>query len=258
MTITVSMAYWHAAPYVERAVRSILEQTYTDLRLVVIGDGDRPPLDGIDDSRLTVLTLDENRGPYFCDAVVMAACDTEWFTIHAADDWSDPGRLSRLMEHAHGYDAVFGGSLQHRGRNVRRRRTRFDEAGDELKHVGSIATGIYRTEALRRIGAWPHPDFRVAYDTMLVHLVLRALRWTHVRGEYGYHRIWRPDSLTNAPTTGLGSDFRAEVVARRDALWREVIAAPVEEWPRILTPSIYARLQVDAEADYVRRRESAA
>ncbi len=245
------MAYWHAGPYVEKAVRSILDQTYRDLRLVVIGDGEAPSI-AITDERLTVLTLEENRGPYFCDAVVLSACQTEWFSIHAADDWSDKGRLAALMARADGYDAVFGGSLQHHGPRVKRRRTRFPQAGDELRHVGSIATGIYRTESLRRIGAWPHPDFRVAYDTMFVHLVLRALRWVQVPNEYGYHRLWRDDSLTKAPETGLSSPFRAATVARRDALWRQTIANPVELWPQILTPSAGMAAQVQAEAARLR------
>jgi Glycosyl transferase family 2 len=249
--ITVSMAYWHCAAYIERAVHSILEQTHRELRLVVIGDGEHvPPLPT--DPRLVVLDLPVNRGPYYCDAVALAACGTEWFTIHAADDWSEPDRFARLLAASRGVDAVFGGSLEHRGDWVRRRPTGFDHAGDELRHVGSIATGIYRTEALRRVGG-PHPEYRVVYDTMMVHLVLRALAWRHVDDEFGYHRVVRADSLTRSPATGLDSAYREGFRERRDALWDRVIARPVEEWPELLRPA--ADVLASVERDAARLRE---
>lgn len=250
MTITVSMAYYGCARYVDRAVRSILDQTHRDLRLVVVNDGDRTPRLP-SDPRLTLLNLSENRGPYFCDAVVLAACDTEWFTIHAADDWSEPDRLERLLAASDGYDAVFGGSIEHSGSSVRPRPTRFHRAGNRPRHVGSIATGIYRTDALRRIGG-PHPDFRVAYDSMMVNLVIRALRWRHLPDEFGYHRIIRRDSLTRSPATGLQSEYRARFKAARSVLWNRVIAAPVEDWPEILAPSAAMAAAVEREAERLR------
>lgn len=257
-SLTVSVAYWRCPEHVGRAVESILAQTYRDLRLVVVGDGEPVPALP-SDPRLVVLDLGTNRGPYYCDAVVLAACDTPWFTIHAADDWSDPDRFERLLGAADGVDAVFGGSLQHDGERVERRPVRFHKMTDELRHVGSIATGVYRTEALRRVGG-PHPDFRVTYDTMMVHLVWRGLRARHLPDEFGYHRVVRPDSLTRNPETGLNSDFRRQVRRRRDALWQRVIAAPVGDWPAVLAPAPETAAAVARDAERLRalQREAVA
>lgn len=252
MTLTVSMAYFNCREVVGKAVSSVLGQTYQDLRLVVVNDGDEPP-QLPDDPRLTLLNLETNRGPYYCDAVVLAACDTEWFSIHASDDWSDSPRFQTLMDASDGYDVVWGGSIHHKWNTKAPRRVDFRMASREnvLLHRGSIATGIFRTEAIRRIGG-PHPEFRVAYDTMMVHLLCRAHRWTHIRGEYGYHRVWREGSLTQAPETGMHSPLRNENWVRRDALWRDVIARPMEEWPALLAPSPEMAAQVAHDAKRLR------
>lgn len=230
MTLTVAMPYFGAPGLVGKAARSILEQTHHDLRLIIIGDGEHPSL-SVSDPRLVVYTLPENRGTYFAQAVALAACDTEWFSIHAADDWSEPDRFSRLLAHGDEVDAVFGGSVQHSGQHQRIRPTRFDQAGDRPRHVGSVATGIYRTEAVKSLGWWSHPEFRVAYDSMMVNLVIRHLRWVHVPDEFGYHRVIRADSLTRSPRTGLHSRYRLEASQRRAELWDSFKDAPAQMQP---------------------------
>lgn len=219
------MPYWGCPELVEQAARSILEQTHRDLRLVVIGDGENPPLT-VTDSRLTVYTLPENRGTYFAQAVALAACDSEWFSIHAADDWSEPDRFARLLARGEGVDAVFGGSVQHQGRHVTLRPAKFELGGDRPRHVGSVATGIYRTQAVKALGWWSNPEFRVGYDSMMVNLVLRHLRWVHVPAEFGYHRVIRADSLTRSPRTGLNSRYRRQASQRRAELWDMFKDAP--------------------------------
>lgn len=256
MTLTVSMAYWRCQPTVNLAVSSVLDQTYRDLRLVLVNDGDIPPqLEPRlrDDPRLTVLNLTENRGPYYCDAVVLAACDTEWFSIHASDDWSTPERFATLMAASDGYDIVWGGSIHHRHGQTEQRPVDFQTAATEevLLHRGSIATGIFRTEAIRRIGA-PHPEYRVAYDTMMVHLLCRAHRWRHLPDEFGYQRVWRRGSLTKSPETGMHSPLRAANRARRDELFARVIAAPMKDWPALLAPSPEMAEQVERDAQRLR------
>jgi glycosyltransferase involved in cell wall biosynthesis len=256
VTLTVSMAYWRCEQTVNLAVSSVLNQTFTDLRLVLVNDGDRPPdlLPELrSDPRLTVLNLEANRGPYYVDSVVLAACDTEWFSIHASDDWSTPERFETLMAASDGFDVVWGGSIHHRHGLTEQRPVDFALAATEdvLLHRGSIATGVYRSEAIRRAGA-PHPDFRVAYDTMMVHLLCRAHRWRHLPDEFGYQRVWRRGSLTKSPATGMHSPLRTECRARRDALFSRVIAAPQEEWPALLAPSPEMAAQVESDAQRLR------
>lgn len=251
--ITVVVPYYAAAGFVDLAVRSILSQTYRDLRCVVIGDGETPPVEYMRDPRLVIYTLPQNHGTYYATAVALAACDTEWFSIHAADDWSERDRFARLITESDDVDVVFGGSVEHRGDRVSPRPVRFRKAGQRPVHVGSIATGIFRTEALRAFGWWAQPEYRVGYDSMMVNLALRVLRWRHIPGEYGYHRVIRGDSLTRDPATGIGSKYRHKSNVRRDALWNRVVAAPQDQWPALLAPSPELAVQVAADAERLRK-----
>jgi len=228
VTLTVIVPFHGAPELLGPCVASLLRQTYRDLRVVVIADGaDVPPLPG--DPRLAVYRLPHNRGVYFAQAVGLAACDSAWISIHAHDDWSEPDRFARLMQYATAdVDAVFGGSVEHRGGAVRRRATRFERGGRRPRHIGSIATGVFRTEAVRGLGWWSHPDFRVGYDSMMTNLVVRHLRWVQVPDEFGYHRVVRSDSLTRSAATGLQSAYRTASSSRRAELWNAYADRPAE------------------------------
>jgi glycosyltransferase involved in cell wall biosynthesis len=238
MTLTVAIPYFDCPTLVGRAVGSILGQTYRDLVCVVIGDGQDPPLGDVDNERLVVYRLPENRGTYFAQQVALMACGTEWFSIHAADDWSDAERFEQLMAAAgDDVDVVLGGSIQHSGGRSERRSVKLWKAGHRPRHVASIATAVVRTAAVQAFGWWSQPEFRVTFDSMMVNLAVRALRWKHVADEFGYHRVVRADSLTRAPSTGLRSEYRRQANARRAELWNRVIAAPRGDWPAILAPA---------------------
>ncbi|WP_143659105.1 hypothetical protein [Streptomyces sp. SA15] len=54
--------------------------------------------------------LPVNGGRYFADAVTLEACDTEWFAVHDADEWSEPeADLLLLPVVAHGHGARSSG-----------------------------------------------------------------------------------------------------------------------------------------------------
>ncbi|HYI66377.1 MAG TPA: glycosyltransferase family A protein [Candidatus Limnocylindrales bacterium] len=225
--ITVAVPFAGAAHLLPKAVNSLLEQTYRPLRVVVVADGeDAPPLP--DDPRLTVYRLPENRGAYFAQAVALAACESEWFTIHGADDWSDPDRLERLLAAGDDVDAVFGGSVFHRGDSTKRAHPRYADGGQSSGHVGLSAAGIFRTAAVQAFGFWSHPEFRVSWDSMMINLVIRHLRWRHLTGEFGYHRVVRDGSLTQSPTTGLRTPYRRAAQGRRAELWTRYADHPAD------------------------------
>jgi len=230
-TITVTMPYHGSPTTIERAVSAVLTQTHDDLRLVVVNDGDTatppwPHLADIDDDRLVRFDLPCNRGRYFADAVTLAACDTEWFAVHDADDWCEPDWLARLLAAAEAgsLDAVFSAQVCHGldGRTRIERVGRLDCAGPRLRFVASHH-GLYRTQALRRAGGY-HPGFRVSYDTLVVNLMVLTGRAGAVDKPL-YHRVARPGSLTTAETSGLGSPHRADSHARLAALYDAARAA---------------------------------
>ena len=64
-SVSVVMAAYQHARFVERAVRSVLEQSIDDLELIAVDDGstDGTPdiIAGIDDDRIKLVRLGENR-----------------------------------------------------------------------------------------------------------------------------------------------------------------------------------------------------
>lgn len=206
MTIAVAMPYFGCPDLVGRAVDSVLRQTLRDLVLIVVGDGETPPLRCLD-SRLVVMTLPKNRGPYFAQQVVLAANPFRSYAPHAADDWSDPDHLERLS--AMGGSAVLTGAVWfHTGARV-------------ILHTAPYEVGLFATERLRSLGGH-NPAERIGQDTLMMRL-LRLTGPVRVTTHPTYHRVRRKGSLTTHPTTGHGSRVRNEMRARNRAVYRKAV-----------------------------------
>lgn len=240
--VTVSIPFHGAPQLLRRAVDSILQQTYTHLRVIVVNDGDAPPwrwLADINDPRLTCFGLPVNRGRYFADAVVLNATDDPFFLIQDADDWSEPRRLEKLLrllraEHAVGavsnqYHHTLAAHLAVRVHNIV---SDLHQPLDSSFRHRAYHIGLFRTDALRAIGGYYH-GFPVGSDTLLVNFLLMVGRIAGV-SEPLYHRLARPDSLTHAPATGMSSRLRREVT---DHL-RQMYAVAFDAYTRYLAGEI--------------------
>jgi hypothetical protein len=216
-TVLVAISYYGVPDLIGRAVDSALGQTYSDLRVVVVGDGDRPPLEPRD--RLTVYSYPENRGAYFAIQVALLANPYPWFAPLGADDYLDPTHVEKLM--AVGHDAVATGAVWWESVDVAMtpnedggKGTVTERAGTRVKDKpAGYEVGVFRTDRLRAIGGY-NPAERLSQDSLLLRLLEQTgeLRMTH---EPTYHRVVRPGSLMFAPETNARSD------ARREA-WRRV------------------------------------
>jgi glycosyltransferase involved in cell wall biosynthesis len=115
--VTVLMAVYDPPPeMLAQALHSIRRQTFADFELLIVDDGSRNPeiRDGLDrrarlDPRIRIaeephrgLTASLNRG--------LALARGTWIARQDADDWSDPSRLERQVEHfrAHPETTVLG------------------------------------------------------------------------------------------------------------------------------------------------------
>jgi hypothetical protein len=194
------------------AVESVLTQD-VDLQLVIVNDGNSPnavrttlgPL--ATDRRITILDLPTSRGRYFCDALVYSSTTSPLFTIHDADDFSEPGRYARMIGllESSGADVVAGGVTHHWMSG------KMDETPPRLPHSSDLRTlhpwnlcAIYRRPALKGL---MRPDFRVGYDTLLAHILARTATVVLDR-TCDYHWVQREGSLMTSPETAPGSPIR--------------------------------------------------
>lgn len=212
MTTLVCIPYFGCPDLIEKCVRSVLTQTERDIHVLVVGDGQTPPLH-VSDSRLEVYVLPENRGPYFAQQVALLASPHRWYAPIGADDWVEPDHLARLF--AVGGDAVITGAVWFH-----------DRAGAVKIHEAGYEVGLFATSRLLALGGH-NPAERMGQDTLMIRLLRLTgeLRATH---RPTYHRVKRAGSLMSSPLTGPGSALRNEMRARN----REVYAT-ARRLPRI-------------------------
>ena len=102
--VSVVMACYNAERWVEAAIRSALDQSLTDLELVVVNDGSTDgtahllSIAAAADSRVRVLSK-PNTGLSDSLNVGMRAARGEWIARLDADDLAEKGRLQAQMDH---------------------------------------------------------------------------------------------------------------------------------------------------------------
>ncbi len=97
--VSVIMPVWNTADHVGAAVRSVLDQGWRNLELILVDDAStdgsievaRQAADG--DPRLQVLRQSSRRGPYVARNRALTAATGRWIAFHDADEWAHPDRL---------------------------------------------------------------------------------------------------------------------------------------------------------------------
>lgn len=101
--VSVLMAAWNAEATVAMAVRSVLNQSWRNLELLVVDDASTdhtwPILNRLaqDDPRLRIWRNPINAGPYLSRNVALSQARGQWITGHDADDWAHPERIARQV-----------------------------------------------------------------------------------------------------------------------------------------------------------------
>lgn len=258
--LTISMPFFNTGPeYVRKAANSLTNQTFEDFRLVLVNDGGGPEvwddLSDLDDERIVKFDLKRNSGRYYADAVVLRATDTEWFTVHDSDDYSESSRLEEMFSVSDGKEVVFAGHTHDTAKGERAFLPDIESGMNVLNQRGfrgvpphmTNHTALWSTQAINRIGG-PHPEWRIAYDTVMVALAVMRLDWT-ISKNVGYHVVERENSLTRNKDTGIGSRDRNRAGSRITILWRQIYRIPDEELAKKLAPSkkTIDRLNEDSE-----------
>lgn len=107
-TVSVVIAHYNAASTVRETLRSILEQTVTDIEVLVIDDGSRVaplPEDLPEDPRLIVRRLPSNGGYAHVTNLALDAVHGEWVVFVDADDVIEPTYLEVMLDAGRAADA---------------------------------------------------------------------------------------------------------------------------------------------------------
>lgn len=236
-SVVAAVPHYRCRRYIRKAVVSLLEQTHRDIMVVVVNDGDPDPpwpeLADITDPRLRRFELSGNYGLYFAYALVVDATDREFLLVQDADDWSVPQRLSTLLAKARDESAFAALSAQYAYRDGSADPPETVRYGKLLDAPVSRAFqfrgahhGLFRIDALRGIGGY-YGGLRVEYDTLVVGL-LHLMGGVCYVDEPLYHRVIRPESLTQARETGRASLFRLRCRETVHRMYEEVFDGRAE------------------------------
>ena len=113
MTISVIMANYQGAAYLDAAIASVLRQTHEDLELLVADDASTDGSAEIltrwqgRDKRVVPLLSDRNQGAAAARNRCLAAARGDWIAVVDSDDLLHPDRLRRMLSVARDRNAAF-------------------------------------------------------------------------------------------------------------------------------------------------------
>ena len=102
--VTVIMSAFRPGPEILTSVRSILDQSWTNVELIVVDDASGPEYAGILDHiaqldpRVQILIQPENGGTYRARNHALTVARGEFITFQDSDDWSHPERIERQVK----------------------------------------------------------------------------------------------------------------------------------------------------------------
>lgn len=95
--VSVIMPAYNCGPFIEKAIRTILDQTFTDFELIVCDDGSRDDTykvaQSINDKRIRLYRNETNKGYLWTYNFLLTLTTAPLITCQDADDWCEPTRL---------------------------------------------------------------------------------------------------------------------------------------------------------------------
>jgi len=105
-SVSVIMSAYNTETYIERCLKSVLQQSFTDLELIVVNNGSTDGTGSViheyaqKDSRVFVIDLEQNIAPSSALNMAMDRADGEYLCVIDSDDWIEQDMLTTLYSRA--------------------------------------------------------------------------------------------------------------------------------------------------------------
>jgi glycosyltransferase involved in cell wall biosynthesis len=100
--VSVIMPTYNTIKYIQQAIDSVLQQSYTNLELIIVNDGSTDKTHELihaqSDKRIKYFELEKNRGRGYARNYAISKCLGEYIAVSDADDISLPQRLKLQVE----------------------------------------------------------------------------------------------------------------------------------------------------------------
>jgi glycosyltransferase involved in cell wall biosynthesis len=204
--VSVIMTAYNVEGYIETAARSILQQSYRNLELIIVDDcsTDSTPelLKRLEawDPRVKIILKATNDGTYVSKNMGLLQSSGEYIALQDSDDWSHPDRLAKSIAVLLKRPDIVGLTT-----DWLRMTTEGDiviKAGGQISHLCCISL-VFRRSAMEKVGFFD--SVRIAADLEFIQRLglsygvnaVPRLRWPLLFGRS------RSDSLTASEEFGL-------------------------------------------------------
>lgn len=212
--VTVIMPAWNAQDTVEFAARSILNQTWQPLELIIVDDASSDSTWSflkqlvVEDSRVKILRNKVNVGPYVSKNIALMIASGDYVTGHDADDWAHPERIQNHMAEIIGSDVELSASLGYMLRITPEKEiTKFGDADTNFCLDGAVRLAsiscMFRTSELReRLGFWDSVRFGADSEMIGRAMAFYGGQFAQLK-QIGMICLDLETSLTNDPIHGI-------------------------------------------------------
>ncbi|MEW9669826.1 glycosyltransferase family 2 protein [Ammoniphilus sp. 3BR4] len=235
--LTVVIPSYNRAEFIERAIRSVLSQTYKNWKLLIVDDASTDDTEKriepyLKDNRIRFIALDKNVGISHVMNRALEEVDTEAFVQLDSDDWLDRDALrqfSKAMKR-NPQAALYYGNVrmwveQKNGRLKQFKTVRHRQFHTKYQFLCYMTYMLhprcYRTEAVRNAGAWEtndEYDGRFMEDRRMV-MKLIERHPVHWINKTLYNRIKHRQQLTNKEAFRIRNQLRKDLVNHSLRSW---------------------------------------
>jgi glycosyltransferase involved in cell wall biosynthesis len=214
--VSVLIAAYNSADTIGWAVRSILNQTWKNLEVLVVDDASTDDTWSLacelarQDPRVSVLRNSRNVGPFVSRNRAIPLVSGHFITGHDADDWAHPQRIERQIERIDATPTAVGiASMMLRMDNTLRFRHLRDPNNRIVDRPANLhpVSSLYRMDAFRRsLGHWD--SVRFSGDGELLKRAQKVFGTRILPALVSNLSLDRPSSIMNDPVHGRRSGRR--------------------------------------------------
>ncbi len=107
--ISIIIPTYNVEKYIEKALNSVLNQSFNPLEIIVIDDGSQDKtvsiVQSLKDKRIKLYKNESNKGPAYSRNFGISKATGHWIAFLDGDDWWDTERIKELLNFARGNDA---------------------------------------------------------------------------------------------------------------------------------------------------------
>jgi len=219
--VSVMMTAYNSAETVEYALRSIMNQTYADLEIIVADDLSRDDTRekvarlAEKDPRIRLIALPRNGGTYAAKNQALHVAQGDYITCHDSDDWAHPQKIERTLAALQAEPSLAGAAAQHVRYHPKRG---FRGRNGYIQH-DAPSLMYRRKEVMEKIGYYD--AVRAGADTEHQYRIERAFGRRAIKflPDFLTLFLWSETSLTGGGVFAIDDD--AGIFSKPRSLYRQ-------------------------------------